>query len=405
MAKLYNAPKPNFSSWEWFKFIAIRIIFPPIVLWDLVKVLANWLFGAWIGGMVLPAQYHNFADLVVSDDSVSDYDNDEVLCEKHTIITYDNAHLDTFEIKLKESANIDARLQKYIINFVGNAMCYEHIIFSMKKEAIDYKVNVVGFNLRGVGESSGKARSKDDLVTDGIAQVQRLLDSGVSPQNIILKGHSLGAGIATLVTQHFHRLGKPINLFNSRSFSSITNFVVGHIRLERDSSGYAIGHKDSIGRIILGWIIYPFVKFGVSLVKWEMEAGSAFKSIPEKYREYIVVRSRKDIRDNQLDDAVIPHYASIHKALTAERRKKKAAIRQKIENSENLSSSVDSLQKSLKEIKSDRKMETKFPNFNGHNQNLSLLHNRSGKSAQDFFHTFIQRIEEDHFVTNNTLVK
>lgn len=410
MAKIYNAPKPRYSGWEWFKFIAVRIVFSPVLLWDLIKLGANKLFGELVSGLVLPAQNDNFDDLTVTDDTVTHYNEENLTCEKHEVITHDKAHLDTFEIKHAAQANIDPKFQKYIINLVGNGMCYEHIIDDMKEDAKALQANVVGFNLRGVGKSTGKAKSRDDLVADGISQVQRLLDQGVSPQNITLKGHSLGAGVASLVAQHFHQLGQPINLFNSRSFSTITNFLVGHIRLDRDEDGQAIGHKDSIGGRILGWLAKPFIKFAVALAKWEINAGSAFKSIPEAYRDYIVVRSGKGIRSNRIDDTVIPHYASIHKELTSERRAKKAAIDDEIGSLDNIIRNADPLTKpglnnarealvqAREKIKSDRKMETDMQYDNGHNSDWTSLHNRSGKSAQTFFREFVQRTEDDHAV-------
>ena len=392
--------------------LQFELFSPPILLWDLIKLGANKLLGEWVGSLVLPAQNDNFDYLAVSDYTASRYNEDELVCEKHEIITHDDVHLDTFEVKHKSQEQIDPQYQKYIINLVGNGMCYEHIIDDIKEDAKALKANVVGFNLRGVGQSTGKAKSKEDLVTDGIAQVQRLLDQGMSPQNITLKGHSLGAGVATLVAQHFHQLGQPINLFNSRSFSTITNFLVGHIRLERDESGDPIGHKDSIGGIILGWLAYPFVKFGVALAKWEINAGSAFKSIPEAYRDYIVVRSRKEIRVNRIDDSVIPHYASIHKELTSERRKKKAEIDKEIEKIDKsdllakpeLAKARETLVQDREKIKSDRKMETDNRYENGHNSDWGSLDNRSGKSAQAFFTEFVQRIEEDHAVKSAPVV-
>ncbi|CZG61245.1 TPA: Dot/Icm T4SS effector SidB [Legionella pneumophila subsp. pneumophila] len=410
MVKIYNAPKPKYSGWEWFKFIAIRTVFPPVLLWDLIKIGANKLLGEWVSGLVLPAQNENFDDLAVSDDTVSNYNEDELICEKHDVITHDGAHLDTFEVRHRSQESIDPKYQKYIINLVGNGMCYEHIIDDIKEDSKALKANVIGFNLRGVGQSTGKAKSSEDLVADGIAQVQRLLDQGVSPQNITLKGHSLGAGVASLVAQYFHQLGQPINLFNSRSFSTITNFLVGHMRLERDEIGRAIGHKDSTVGTILGWLAKPFIKLGVALAKWEINAGSAFKSVPEAYKDYIVVRSRKEIRGERIDDAVIPHYASIHKELSSERHKKKAEIDEEIANLDDiirkadplakpgLANARDALVQAREKIKSDRKMETDVQYANGHNSDWNALHNRSGKSAQTFFREFVQRTEADHAV-------
>lgn len=412
MAKIYNAPKPRYSSWDWFKFIAIRTVFPPVLVWDLIKFGANKLLGEWVSGLVLPAQNDNLDELAISDDRVREYNEADLVCEKHEVITHDEAHLDTFEVHHKSQTKIDPKFQKYIINFVGNGMCYEDIIDDMKEDAKELRTNVIGFNLRGVGQSTGKAKSRNDLVTDGVAQVQRLLDQGVSPQNITLKGHSLGAGVASLVAQHFHQLEQPINIFNSRSFSTITNFLVGHIRLERNEEGKAIGHKESTVGRILGWLAKPFVKLGVALAKWEINAGSAFKSIPEAYREYIVVRSRKEVRGNRIDDAVIPHYASIHKELISERRAKKAEIDHEIENIDRMILKGDPLAKpgltaarkelvqAREKIKSERKMETTVAHADGHNSDWASLQNRLGKSAQTFFREFVQRAEKDHAVKN-----
>lgn len=416
MTKIYNAPKPKYSNWEWFQFIAFRIVFPPLLLWDLLKFGMNKWLGQWVSRLILPAQEANFSDLAITDASVSAHNEDNLICEKHEVVTYDGAHLDTFEVGHATQANSAPQYQKYIINLVGNGMCYEQIIDEMKTDAKELKTNVIGFNLRGVGNSSGKPHSKNDLVTDGIAQVQRLLDQGVSPQNITLKGHSLGAGIASLIARHFHELKQPINLFNGRSFSTLTSFVVGHIRLKRNQHGSALGHKDSIGGIILGWLAMPFIKLAVALVKWEINAGSAFSSIPKAYREYIVVRSREEVRKRRIDDPVIPHYASIHTELAEERRKEKAAIDDEIVNLNlmikdsnplarvELVKAKSALIQARERIKHDRKMETDFPLMDGHNSDLTSLHNRSGKSAQTFFREFVQRVEEDHAVRNRAVI-
>lgn len=134
----------------------------------------NKLLGVWDDSLVLPSQNDNFDYLAVRDGTVNNYNEDELVCEKHEIITHDDAHLDTFEVKHKLQEHIESQYQKYIINLVGNGMCYEHIIGDIKEDAKALKANVVGFNLRGVGQSTGKAKSKEDLVIDGIAQVQLL---------------------------------------------------------------------------------------------------------------------------------------------------------------------------------------------------------------------------------------
>lgn len=378
MPTIYHASKPRRSNWAWFAFIVIRIVFPPILLWDLIKLGANRLLGEWVSHLVLPAQNAFFNHLALSDDEINDYNRenrDHLLCEKYHIITHDGALLDTLEMSYSPPS--EPADQLYIIHLTGNGMCYESSIAEMKEDATTLKATVIGFNFRGVGQSRGKVRSKEDLVTDAIAQVQRLLDKGVSPQNITLKGFSLGAGIATLATLHFHQQKKPIYLFNNRSFSSITNFLVGHIRqLKRNESGWIEpGYQESVGGVILGWLAKPIIKFGVVAVKWEINAGSAFRRIPEAYRDYILLRSRKEIRAHRADDQIIPYYASIHRDLAFERHLKKTNI-----------------------DKNDRKMEADDPHANAHLASNHELHNRSGKSAQAFFIEFVQKSVSEHTV-------
>ena len=403
---IYQAPKPQYTNWEWFKFIGLRTVFPPVLLWDLLKLGVNKLAGKAIGSLVLPAQDMTYSTWKFRDPSR--FNTDQISCERHTVVTHDGAELDTFEIKLESQKQVDPKYQKYIINFVGNGMGYEQIVDEMRQDAVELDANIVGFNLRGVGMSTSRALSKDNLVTDGIAQVQRLLDQGVSPQNITLKAHSLGAGVGSLVAYHFHQLGQPINIFNSRSFSNITDFLVGHTRLEKNEDGDAVGHKESFGGKILGWIFKPIIKLAVILANWEIDAIDAFKNIPKEYREYIVVRSRKEIRENRIDDSVIPHYASIHKGLSDERKAEKAKIDRLISATDkNDTSKIEELTAARKKVSSDRKMETAYNGADGHNSDPDSLHNRSGKSAHTFFKEFVARVREDHGVepANNMTLK
>lgn len=382
MSIQYNAPKPRYTNWNWFKFIAIRIVFPPIVLWDLLKIAVNKLTGKTVGFFILPAQFFKSSN---SDDNVSNYNTEGVTCTKYSVITHDNACLDTFECTNNSQSSTDFKYQKYIINFVGNGMRYENIITNMVHDANDLKANVVGFNYRGVSGSTGYCQASEDLVIDGIAQVQRLLDKGVSPQNIFLKGESLGGAIATLVAEHFHQLEQPINLFNSRSFSSITNILVANIHQTNGA--------------VTAWLTKPFITFAMALSKWEINAGKAFKKIPRQYKDYIVVRSGKEIRNNSKDDTTIPHYASLYKELTSERRQEKAKIDKQIQSlGSNEQGLKDKLILTREKIKNDRKMQASPTTINGHAVDWDSLQNRSGTNAIQFFSAFIERADKDHGV-------
>jgi hypothetical protein len=118
MAKIYTASKPRYSNWEWFKYIALRVIFPPTLLADLIQLGINRLLGEWIGALILPAQDMNFSYRAVTDETVSRYNTENLTCEKHDILTHDGEHLDTIEIRNHLQEGMNPRYQKYVINFL-----------------------------------------------------------------------------------------------------------------------------------------------------------------------------------------------------------------------------------------------------------------------------------------------
>ena len=86
--------------------------------------------------------------------------------------------------------------------------------------------NILMFNYRNTGGSTGKPTSYKDLVIDGLAQIDYLLSQGVKPENITLYGHSLGGAVATEVAAHMHAQDKPAGrLFVDRSFTRISDVI------------------------------------------------------------------------------------------------------------------------------------------------------------------------------------
>ena len=310
----YVAPAPTYSTSQWAKYIATRLLVAPLI-WDGVKYGCNALLGSTISNLVLPAQefspeeYHieSFHDEFIAGENGKEYGykDNKYGCYEYSyndfsinypnIRTNDGAKLDTVEFIHESQNSKNISEQKYIINYVGNGMCYEHAKEDMLNDVNKLNCNVIGFNFRGVASSTGKATSKDDLLTDSIAQVQRLLDKGVTPNNIVLQGHSLGASIATLTAAHFHQQGVDINVFNGRSFSTLTNVVIGQVR-------------KNIGAVF-SFILMPFIKLALLITNWEIDAASAYKSIPDNNREYMVV-----LGDNNYDP-VITTYGGLHSAL------------------------------------------------------------------------------------------
>ena len=364
-----------------------------------MKLGVNALAGEKIGEILLPSQ-----TMFDKDNTATRYLLETQQARRVSVTTHDGATLDG--VQFNNAPETDIHDQKHIINFVGNGMRFEQIFNEIEGDAEALKCNVIGFNYRGVSNSTGKAKSNQDLVNDGIAQVQRLIDQGADPEKITLKGHSLGSGIATLVAKHFHDHGLKINVFNGRSFSSVTNVVTGWLR-----TGGASGHAETIGSTILSSIAKPFMKFALALTKWEIDAASAYKALPDTHKEYMLVRSPKAYRqehgDEVKDDPVIPHYGSLHAALKSERKAQKATF-EKIKS--DMKSGVTSLthnemQQSFNHVQiakdqlKQRKMRLDQENkgMNGSVVPMDYLKDRyTGNDAHTFFRGFVQRATAHH---------
>ncbi|CAM2961279.1 hypothetical protein [Legionella worsleiensis] len=126
-----------------------------------------------------------------------------------------------------------------------------------------------------------------------------------------------------------------------------------------------------------------------------------------------MVRSEKNNRKNRIDDGVIPHFSSIHKALKEERRKQKAAIDKDIEKLQKSPQSSESERAKAKEelentklkIKGRRKVTTDCESDDGHTERPGFLRNRFQENGNQLFREFVTRAEEDHAVKNSTIPK
>lgn len=410
--EIYYAPKPE-SSWSQTIGNIAFWLFPPTCILGLLSLGVSSLFGKWLGKVILPATTLEKFDAPATPNFDNIVDIDRRLAAENAyknrkrvqVYTHDNAILDTVEIQPNNSEG-DANERMHIINFVTNGNTYEDFISEMCEDAVAYNANVIGFNHRGVNNSVKKPKSTSDLVIDGIAQVQRLLDRHVPPEKIILKGRSIGAGIASLVAKHFHDKGQPLYIFNGISFSNLCNLAVGYIKC-----GGTSGHYQPLWRSILGELARPFIKFGLFLTGWEIEASDAFKGIPQKNRQYILIRSRsinkrlRDVRDGlqhqqyrtieRVDDPIITHVASMHADLKAERKITKNAIRKNYR----LSPDRRVKERCLRELslfRNHKMVVNGDETMNGHNLPYDKLKNRyDGKSADQFFTDFVNHAKRN----------
>lgn len=304
---------------------------------------------------VLPALNRPAPDLVkVKSERAVLSNTYEVEIHGGQVFTHDGAALDTVEIIPYRLINIDLNEKNFIIKFKGQKGFYESTLDDYVKDAVSSNMVVIGFNYRGVGHSTKPPLVFQDLVTDGIAQVQRLLDMGVNSEKILLDSESLGAAIATMVAFHFHEKKMPVYLFNSRSFSSLS-----HTAVETKIPGYSNSIK-------------YFLRRTISSIGWEADVAAAYKQIDIKYKCYMVVAKPSK---NSTGDTVIPHHCSLHKAVRKDEKNE-----YKVTGNENKLTGYKVLAKGDKDIGHKDKRE-----------NLIFKKNPQ-QSGQDIFLFFAQKV-------------
>lgn len=239
----------------------------------------DWL-GEIVGRAILPAQKNKSEAQKVSEDGsfipivkqLVTAQSANIMAERFYVTLNDNSQLDTLEI----TANLLDETRGYIINFPGNSQNYTHNdIDDTLSDLANF--NCIYFNYRNVGKSEGHIYSSQDLINDGIAQVQRLIDKGIPPDLIYLYGFSLGGGISAKVYEHFQNKGILLGFcFNDRSFNNINTATNGSIKYISK-----MVQMSALSNPILGSVIGNIAKTAISNTQWDIRAQDAFANIPE----------------------------------------------------------------------------------------------------------------------------
>ena len=136
-----------------------------------------------------------------------------------------------------------------------------------------------------------------------------ILALSANSQNILLDGLSMGAAVATLVAAYFHKINKPVYVWNDRSFSSL--------------SAAAVDMVASTQPVLIKY----FIRQWISMMGWDVDVASAYEQIPEKYKAYMIVAKLSTLSKG---DTVISHASSLHTAIRKKEQEDKHSTCRKV---------------------------------------------------------------------------
>jgi len=121
---------------------------------------------------------------------------------------------------------------KYLVHMNANGVVYEDRLLrahNLQKalSARGWLCNMLVFNFRGVGHSTGRTLGAQSLVDDARAAIEYLLNKGVLEQDILVHGHSIGGAAAVVACAQLKRSGKTHTpfVFADRTFDSLLEVV------------------------------------------------------------------------------------------------------------------------------------------------------------------------------------
>ena len=196
-------------------------------------------------------QGHNFPDL-----------NEEFF----QIYMYDNA-ITNGVVHIDEAQPSERAEQKWIVYCLGLGTTVSSTIKTRKIDCDDLHYNYIAFDYR----TSRAPLSYHSYMEDGIAVVQYLLDTGVSPHNIILKGNSIGGAEAIKVAKYYQDQNVELNLYVIRTPAKFKDILSG---ITKNIFGYCISPLRKLSSYVL-------VSAG-----FDLDVAADYQALPDARKDY-----------------------------------------------------------------------------------------------------------------------
>ncbi|EHL32764.1 SidE phosphodiesterase domain-containing protein [Legionella drancourtii] len=277
--------------------------------------------------------------------------------------------------------------QKYILCINGRDSLFadDDKLFQMQEDSKATDAAVMSFNMPGIGNSKGSSTYAADLVTVTTDIVKNLIHRGVKPENILLKGHSLGGAIATLTVANLHQENHPVRLFVDRSFSSLSNVM-----------------SDKFTTIWGGKLLFkPVINYLLSLAGWNIDSADAWHTIPDEYKTYVTIQGRAGHQQEEKRyDGVITDSGALHNdpKIKKDRKHTKDMLDQLryCRHYKELAEAKLNMMKNSKLVKLEDVAQTSLPT-GSHNLSLAHLRLRGARetSAAHFFQSYARETPEN----------
>jgi hypothetical protein len=225
------------------------------------KTLLNLIYPATklYSPKALQAKKLNWAQKRAVEDTLSTYNAERGLFERTTLeteieekkakriafYTEDGHKLDGC-IVYGDPKDHNLKHKKMMVMALGNAFTWQIAYAHARLMAEKFGCNVLLYNPRGVGKSSGKTQTMHDAVVDCRAAISYALrkvcldpnTNQVDAQKLGVYGHSLGGGVSAIALQELVKEGKlsdnGVGIYiNHHSFSSLSGFVKGYASVGR----------------------------------------------------------------------------------------------------------------------------------------------------------------------------
>lgn len=200
--------------------------------------------------------------------------------------TADHKVLDGLKILHPSQKHRPHKNQKWLLYLNGIGDFYEkaYVHNILENLSQDLQVNVLTFNYRGIYESQGFPKSSHDLLLDAEAAVQYLISLNVPLNNIVIHGHSLGAGIGTTIASYHQEEKQGIYIVADRCFSSLSDAFMHYCNIP-----------------IINWLGAK----ALPLLGWHIDSKEDLKKIPDERKLVLYHRN----------DGVVRYEASLHHAV------------------------------------------------------------------------------------------